>query len=314
MLTVPQPLPSTVSTYPVLWVPNFVQSMEMQQIWLGGQPSTNTQGWFVPPNSPLASTSTSTGLPFTVYSYNGPYNISVYIGGASSFTQAMSTSRYSTSSTVPFSFASQGNYTLPANFGGEVAGEITFVAQTNRGMILHWVDETNIRIRRQNYNQEFGTPFWAAVRLQNQPDWYNVAMPYNSSTLPPYRRRWELMTWRVSNEFLSVLFPYVLAFDNLVNNTDLPPSPISFDDVLMAACRAQAERYMTDSLAGPDWSYYRNTALHNAYKINGRAANRSIGYNGRGLTAYQSMNISNWRNWDYMRPPVGILPPGAGSY
>lgn len=306
-LTTPNPLPSTISSYPVTYLPNFVMSMEQCTMWLGGTPSTGTLGWFVPPNSPL-STSSTVGTPASVYSYNGPFQVSIYIGSNPGVQSTfMSTTPYSTSTQIPFSFANNGEYTLPANFGGEVAGEITYIAQTNRGMILSWTDEAIIRQWQQNQNQQLGTPFWAAVRVMPQPDYSNIAFT-------PYRRRWQLLTYRTTNEFLSVLFPYILAFNNLVNSTDLPPSPISFDDAVLAACRAQAERYMTDSLQGPDFMFYRQIALPNAMKINARGANKQLGQNGSGLRNMYGIGVAGWRDFLYQRPPVGILPTGAGSY
>lgn len=289
--------PSTVQM-PSLYVPNFVQSMEERQIWLAGVPSTGTLGWFVPPNSPLSSTSTGStiGIPFTIVNFLGPSQIEVF-GNPSSLSSTLA-STYANK--IPFAFAATGDYTLPADFGGEVAGEITFIAQTNRGMVLAWTDETNIRQRRQNYNIESGTPYHAAVRIMQQPTY--ALMSYT-----PPRRRWELLTWRITSEFLSVLFPYVLSFNNLVNNTDLPPTPLSLDDLLMSACRAQAERYQQDSISGPEFQYYLTRALPAAYKINSRGANRSIGYCGSGLRQMRGMNIEAWRDWNYQRPPVGVL-------
>jgi hypothetical protein len=305
-LTAPR-YPSTApSSQPVTSVPNFVQSMEQRTIWLGGQPTATTPGWFVAPNSPLSSTST-VGVPFTILDFAGPQTIDIYVGSTSTLPGSLST----WNNKIPFSFAQPGDYTLPANFAGEIAGDITFIAQTNRGMLMSWTDEALIRQRRQNYNIESGTPYWAAVRIMPQPTYQNVTMPYNDVALPPWRRRWELMTWRVSQEFLSLLFPYVLAFDSLVNPTDLPPSPISFDDTLLAACRAQAERYMTDSLAGPDWAYYRSFALPNALKINGRAANRSLGYCGSGKMTVPG-SVKDFRAQWYQRPPVSVI--GANIY
>jgi hypothetical protein len=308
-LTTPNPLPSTISSYPVTYLPNFVKTMEQCNIWLGGTPSTGTLGWFVPPNSPL-STSSTVGTVATVYQYLSPYTVSIYVGSSSTLGALFASTQYSTATStthIPFSFANNGVYTLPADFGGEISGELTYIAQTNRGMILSWTDEAVIRQWQQNQNQQLGTPFWAAIRLQSQPDYQLVGFT-------PTRRRWELLTYRTTNEFLSLLFPYVLAFNNLVNSTDLPPSPISFDDAIQAACRAQAERYMTDRIDGPEFQYYLSRALPSALKINSRGANRSLGYNGSGIRTNFGMNISGWRDYFYQRPPVGILPPGAGSY
>lgn len=310
-LTTPANPPPTISI-PSLYVPNFVNSMEQRQIWLGGVPSPAAQGWYVSTSNTLIPS--TIGIPYSIVNYDGPTSIDIFVGSTTSLSTSLST----WANQIPFSFACTGDYTLPADFGGEIAGEVSFIQQTNRGMILSWTDETIIRARRQNYNIESGTPFWCAVRIMPTPSYDLYAPPYNNSDgsgFPSYRRRWEVMSWPISNEFLSILIPYQLAFNNLVNTTDLPPSPISFDDALLAACRAQAERYMTDSLGGPDWQYYRQFALPNAHKINGRSVNKMIGYNGAGMRrGWNGGDLSWWRGFGYQRPVVPVNPIGANSF
>lgn len=209
---------------------------------------------------------------------------------------------------APFSFAAQGDYTLPANFGGQYTGNISYVANTNRGMILRWTDEFSIRSRRQNYNIESGTPYEAAVRLMPTPSYAPLT---NTSGLMLPRRRWELMTWRISSEFLSVLFPYTLAFNNMVNLTDVPPSPFSYDEALKACCLAVAEKEVDDQMGGPDWEYYHTIALPQALQIDLRAAPKALGYFGNPTaagTATMAQAIQRFRNFDYQRPTVPVFP------
>ncbi len=209
--------------------------------------------------------------------------------------------------TAPFSFAQQGDYTLPANFGGEYTGGITYVANTNRGMILHWTSEFSIRSRRQNYNIESGTPYEAAVRLMPTPSYQQLT---NTSGLMLPRRRWELMTWRISSEFLSVIFPYTLAFNSLVNPTDVPPSPFTHDEALKACCLAVAEKETMDTLQGTDWAYYHEIALPQSHMVDLRSAPRALGYFGNptAQAASAGQAIKQFRAWDYQRPTVPVFP------
>jgi hypothetical protein len=291
VLTTPSQIQPNVSTqYPLLQIPNFVQTMELRNIWLNGQPSTGTPGWFVPSSSPLASTST-VGLPFTVSTFIDPFHISA-VGNWSSTLN-------STNNKIPFSMAATGDYTMPANFGGTYCSEITWIANTNRGIFIDWVDEAAIRQQRQLYAQQFGIPQWAAVR--------QIPLPtVQIQAFNPPRPRWELMTFRITAEFLSVNFAYFLSFNNLVNGTDEPPIPLSFDNTLMAAIRAQAERYQMDSISGPEFQFYRTIALPNALKLNDMMAPKKLGYCGNPTRRIGPANLADWRSHGYLRPNVSV--------
>lgn len=299
VLTTPPPTAQSNNyntQYPSLWVPNFSQTMELRNIWLNGQPSTGTPGWFVPTGSPLSSTSTVVGVPLTVVNFLGPFEIQVS-GNLATY----STQLNSTNNQIPFSFAATGDYTLPANFGGSYNSPITWIANTNRGTVLDWVDEGAIRQQRQVFAQQFGVPYWCAVRPIPIPTVYQMS-------INPPRPRWELMTFRIPGEFLSLNFGYFLSFNNLVNDTDLPPNPLAFDDILIAACRAQAERYQLDSIQGPDFQYYLSRSLPNAHKLNDMAGPKKLGYCGNPTRNYGPAGLLDWRrNW-YLRP--NVAPPG----
>jgi hypothetical protein len=194
-----------------------------------------------------------------------------------------------------------GDYTLPANFGGSYTSEITWIANTNRGVVIDWVDEATIRQQRQVYAQQFGTPYWFAVRPIPLPTVAQMA-------ITPARPRWELMAFRIPSEFLSCLFSYFLSFNNLVNMTDQAPVPLAFDEVVLAAVRAQTERYQMDSISGPEWAYYRNYALPNAKKLNMMSVPKKLGYCGNPTRNYGPAGLLDWRrNW-YLRP--NVAPPG----
>lgn len=189
-----------------------------------------------------------------------------------------------------WSVTTTGDYTLPSTFGGQFIGHPTFVAGTNRGMTLHWVEESWIRERRSNQNQETGTPYSMAVRIMN--------------TGSP-RRRWEMMFYRMPGEYLSVLFPYILHFDYLVNLTDVQPAPFGHDETVKAACLAVAEKEVEDTTDGPDWNYYRSVCLANSYRVDALSAPKNLGYCGNPSAARLSVPpIREWRDNFYQRPTV----------
>ena len=268
----------------------FYPSMEMRNIYYGGNPPAGTPGY----NPPLTGTlATTTGTAYAILAFLSPTTI--YVQG-----NVLATTNQ-TSAT--WSIVSTGDFTLPLNFGGQYAGDITYVANTNRGVSLHWTSDSLIRARRSNYNLESGTPFECAVRLI-PPLQYNI-LQYN-----PPRPRWEMMTWRIPNEVLHMIFPYHLMFTKLVNMTDTPPSPFSFDDCLSDACLAKAEYYRDDTIQGPAWMNYKQGSLPTAIQIDGRAKPRNLGYNGNPSSDSLTMGeaIDRFRNLTYQRPAVGYNP------
>lgn len=363
-LTTPNAPPMT-GDIDTSYVPRLLQSMELRQIFLNGNPPQNTPGFFLPIDEDF--TGPQIGVPQTILFWisdtqvvidgvggSAPITMialtsnivtvtainnflpgqSITVGGllsgnasmngvfivltasATQFTYVLTHANIVSNSPVgagswptkcPFSFAQLGDYTLPANFGGEFTGGITYVANTNRGMVLHWTTEFSIRSRRQNYNVESGTPYEAAVRLMPTPSYTPLT---NTSGLMLPRRRWELMTWRISSEFLSVIFPYTLAFNSMINSTDVPPSPFSHDEALKACCLAIAEKEVEDSMTGPDWAYYHQVALPQSYSIDARSAPKALGYfgNPNATSANMAQAFQEWRqNW-YQRPVVPDLP------
>jgi hypothetical protein len=395
----PNPLPTPPFGYTdgdTSYVPQFLSSMELRQIWLNGNPPPTTPGWYLPidedftgfllgtpwtilryisptqliidGNATLAvpvvtqnsigwssfatsgdgaftiSVTTATGGTQTTGSavvpgqsaltiqnlitslsnvgagkatvtaistnaaYPNGYNFSVKFASSVGFAY-VSLAQYQTTlagtqNSAPFSFACAGDYTLPANFGGQYTGQITYVANTNRGMVLQWTSEYAIRSRRQNYNIESGTPYEAAVRLMPTPSYQPLT---NSAGFMLPRHRWELMTWRISSEFLSVLFPYTLSFNSLVNLTDVPPSPLGFDEALLACCRAVAEKEVDDTVQGVDWTYYHEMALPNAWQLDMRSAPKKLGYFGNPTSEGTANPIQAFRDIWYQRPTVPVF-------
>lgn len=264
---------------------SFYPTMELRNIYLGGNPPSSTQSWVPPLNQTIVST---VGSPYTIVNFLSPTQVQV--NGQVSSTLG--------SSTI-FSMVPTGDYTLPADFAGEYTGDISYVQNTNRGTILNWTDEATIRVRRSNYNFETGTPYAAAVRRIPRPT-------MNDLTFAPPRFRWELMTWRIPSEFLHVLFPYKLGFNNLVNNSDVPPCPFAFDEALKAACLAVAEKEVEDAYS-VDWQYYKADALPKAWQRDDLSAPKRLGYFGNPSASHSANPIQNFRNNWYQRPTVPVF-------
>lgn len=89
----------------------------------------------------------------------------------------------------------KARYFLPEDFQGNVIGKITYAKDSNRGHIIDWAGEGEIRMRRE-VNVTISHPNRAAVR------------PYGS-------RRWELIVNPSPTAADTVIFPYELGFDKL---------------------------------------------------------------------------------------------------
>ena len=277
----------------------FYPSMELKNIYLGGNPPAGTPGWQLP-STTYASTST-TGTPFTIVNYLSPSTVQIY---------GQPSSTLFTNGSTSWSMIADGDYTLPADFAGQYVGGITYISYTNRGMQLTWSDELSIRQRRQNFNFESGTPYECAVRMMPTPSITTTTPGAASLQYAPPRRRWQLMTWRIASENLHIIFPYQLGFQSLVNLTDVPPSPFAFDETLKAACLAQAE-FDVENVMGVAWQYYKGDALRAAFKLDAMSAPKKLGYFGNPTANTRAGSaIRNFRdNW-YQRPTVGVNPLG----
>ena len=161
-----------------------------------------------------------------------------------------------------YAMTANGNYTLPATFGGSVQGNIHFASGTNEGSVISWGSESDVRLFREDSSSQSGTPSIAAVRPK--------------TSVVGNRRRWELVVWAIPDSDITVEFPYDLHFDKLVEFDEVQPAPLMYDEAVKAACMAIVDKD-GEGILGHDWEYYRGTALPNAYNINNRAAPKSVG-------------------------------------
>jgi hypothetical protein len=158
-----------------------------------------------------------------------------------------------------FSLTTDGNYTLPQNFGGQYTGDISYDADTSTVLSITWTNEVRIRDLRENSTAETGDPYYAGIRQMGSA-----------------RRRWELVVWPMPSVVRTVNFPYELYFDKLVGLTDLHPCGFAHDETIKAACFATMEKDAEDMI-GSLMQYYRQVALPNSYRIDGRQAPRNLG-------------------------------------
>lgn len=211
----------------------------------------------------------------------GDFTVSEYV----SATSVKVTGDASAGATKTWSMTADGNYTLPVTFGGQYLGGIQYAAGTNRGIGCEWVDESVIRQWRSNVQSQSGDPYLFAVRVMD--------------TGSP-RRRWELLAYNTPDETLTVEFPYMIHFDELVSNSEVHPAPFMHDETIKAACKATCEKEV-ERVLGVEWSYYREAALPNSYRVDAMSAPKRLG-NFRHASGQPS--IRQFRDSFYQRPTV----------
>jgi hypothetical protein len=185
--------------------------------------------------------------------------------------------------TKTFNLSSQGTYALPQNFGGEVAGEITYQAGSNRGVPITWTSELELRRLRENWNSVSGNPYYAAVRRNNTDS-----------------RRWDLMVYPNTGGTYRVEFPFIIYFDKITGLTDMHVAGFAHDESVKWAAKSQAEMQGEDAMAGAT-QYYRQICLPNSYKIDARSASRRLGYNGNPRAV--NVALKDFRSY-FRRPSV----------
>lgn len=206
----------------------------------------------------------------------GTYEIAQYI----SSTQVLISGDHAFTGKT-FSIAADGNYTLPQTFGGQYEGPLRYAEDSGIANTIHWRSQFDIQDRRQISGSYSGYPDIAAVR--------------KTST----SRRWELMVSPEPATTCTVEMVYPLHFDSLTSDSDLHPAGHSFDEVVLAACKARAE--MEDSPLIPgNVEYYRQVALPSARKIDARTRPKSLGHirTGRSRTVPYTRAILNRVTYD----------------
>jgi hypothetical protein len=221
----------------------------------------------------------ATGTSLFVLDIAGP----IPLNNFSSNTQMTVVGNYAWIGAKEFSLVSNGIYMLPNSFGGEVCGEITYQAGSNRGVPINWISELEIRRLRENWNSVSGNPYYAAVRRDQS----------NS-------RAWNLMIYPNTGGTYRVEFPYLVYFDKMVNPTDAHIAGFAHDETVKAASLAQAELQGEDVLANR-MSYYRQIALPNSLRVDGRAAARRLGYCGNPRST--TVALRDFRQY-FRRPTV----------
>ncbi len=149
-------------------------------------------------------------------------------------------------------------YLLPLFFHGQVDGQITYDKNTNTGAHIEWVDEATIR-RFKSVTSYTGNPRYATIKPAS------------------VGRRWELEVYPAPVAADTIVFPWTVSFDKLVDLTDTSPADMKFDQAVLAACYAQAEIDLEASDKTGFIESYRRIDLPNAIKLDGQTAPRRIG-------------------------------------
>lgn len=192
-----------------------------------------------------------------------------------------------------FSVTADGNYTLPATYGGLQAGLLTYGPNSDEGLRIAWSTDSEIRTWRADVTDETGDPFLAAIRPKD---------PVIGS-----RRRWEMMVYPSPDANQTVQFPYAVYFDRLVDLDDVSPAPFYHDDTIRAACLATAEKD-GEGVAGPDSGYFSIIALPNSRQLDASSAPKKVGTLSRqnGLSRGEAVQL--FRSVFNERPTVTFNP------
>jgi hypothetical protein len=195
-------------------------------------------------------------------------------------------------STKTFGIASNGSYTMPPYFAGIANGQPTYVADSNEGVTVSWVDESKIRRYRENITDETGNPYWLAHSLM-----YTDGLGNRLNS-----RRFELLAYPKAGADQVVQFPFEFHFDKLVELSDNPPVPFVHDETIKAACLSVIERDVFDK-PGRHSEAYNSKSLPQSHILDGRMGPRHLGYFGN-PSGGLARDISLWRDLMYDRPDV----------
>jgi len=114
-----------------------------------------------------------------------------------------------------------------------------------------------------------------------------------------------------------VQIPYQLYFSFMTSNTESPPIPAILEEALLAACYAQLEKQLEDRIDGPDWTYFFQTALPAAHRLDGLSAPKSIGvFTDGGAPGGLAYALINFTENIMAIPPISgnpIQPLGPGG-
>lgn len=159
-------------------------------------------------------------------------------------------------------------YLLPDDFQGEVTGPISYTASSNRGHMIGWVSDFEMRSLRE-------------VQVLR-------GYPIRANLKPYANRQWQITFDPSPSVIATVTFPYRVGFDkfdvapgdDLTENKDhkplTHPAGALFDQGILAACLAQAELEFEDLKLGY-MDKFLTLDLKKAYEIDGRLAPLSLG-------------------------------------
>lgn len=164
---------------------------------------------------------TGEGQTATITDYVGSTGVFHFSGGLSGGSTPDNTSQYRICRSTSVIDADSARYLLSQDFG-RVTGKITLAADSNRGHIMSWVSEGEIRANRET-TVTTGYPKLAAVR------------PYGT-------RRWELIVDPQPSAADTIIFPYSVGFDQL----ELEAGIATAGSATSLTCGGLANEYNSD--------------------------------------------------------------------
>ena len=154
-----------------------------------------------------------------------------------------------------------GRYYMPDGFYGVVLDDWTYGSDTGLNITMENLQESHIRARR------------AAGQVTGYPSMYSLRPLVDDP-----KRRWEMLVWPlpVSDETVSA---QILVYPNkLIELTDKPNAGYQFDEAILAAALAEAERSRED-VSGQKESEWAEAVVR-AIAIDQATAPKRLGYNG----------------------------------
>jgi len=179
--------------------------------------------------------------------------------------------------------------TLPADFGGTVDGKIKYAANSNRGTVIEWCDESTIRARRA-VSVNSGTPLLAAIR------------PYEpTSEALSATRRWEIIVDPMPYVADVVEFPYTLHFDSMKMESGI--------------ATAGEATTLTDGLRTEETvDCFKDWVITIIDGVNAGKSRTITGYDGAGKFTFATMTDDNTITSQYIVQPAANLHPAGHQF
>lgn len=169
-------------------------------------------------------------------------------------------------STSSSSIPRAARYYMPPGFYGDMISNFTYSPAGPRVRIEN-CDEGKIRALHTSTNAATGDPFLCALRR----------LPDVGNLINAEGRMWELVVYPTPGTAYTVTGKIRIFPNKLVNDNERHAAGFVFDEAIVNACLAEAERQRHDMM-GERWEIWLES-LQRALAIDSQTAPRKLGYN-----------------------------------